>query len=391
MFEKITLKSSENDLALNSADIAEALFFYQNVHLILEYGSILQIIKEIGCDLFIEVLRRPNVTATYITQILGTHTVKTQTFDKHGFVAINYAGQHKKQPKNKKDLLYLRLINHGLDKISVKKFCNFFFTKCPSKEYSSDFFIKNGIINVSNELIYDEELIKKIVRIILQEYAEKSSPIYNYTYQILPDKKGFSIISDIDYEKINNFPSNKSRNVKIDNVQIANKVLHSNTDLILASHYGSEFKTSNINSQIIECRYQGIFKKLRKNQNDILNFQQVINSEGRNIHASISSRNKSFEEFLKFLDKSEKFRNWAQSLNPDSNLVQEYIKDISETAFIETMPMKTYRYALAGIAGVINPVAGLAFSAADSFIFSKLLSGWKPNHFINTNYDDFVK
>ena len=53
--------------------------------------------------------------------------------------------------------------------------------------------------------------------------------------------------------------------------------------------------------------------------------------------------------------------------------------------------MKKYRYALSSVAGVINPIAGLVFSAADSFIFSKLLSGWKPNHFINTHYDDFIK
>jgi len=82
VFEKITLKSSENGEALNSADLAEGLFFYQNVHLVLEYGSILQILNEIGCDLFIEVLDRPNVTATYISQSLGTRSISTQTFDK---------------------------------------------------------------------------------------------------------------------------------------------------------------------------------------------------------------------------------------------------------------------------------------------------------------------
>lgn len=391
MFEKITLKSSENGEALNSADLAEGLFFYQNVHLVLEYGSILQILNEIGCDLFIEVLDRPNVTATYISQSLGTRSISTQTFDKHSFVAVNYAGQNKKKPKNKKDLLLLRLTNHGIDKISARKFCNFFFNKCSSKEYSSDFFIKNGIVNVSNELLYDEVLIKKIARISLEEYSMETPPIDNFIFQILNDKGSFSIISDIDYEKINKHPSNIAAKNKIDNVHIANKVLYSNADLILASHYGSEFKTSNVNSKIILSRYQGIFKKLGKSQSDILSFQEIVNSEGRNIYGAIVSKNKSFKEFLNFLDKSEKFRNWAQSLNPDSNLVQEYIKDISETAFIETIPMKKYRYALSSVAGVINPIAGLVFSAADSFIFSKLLSGWKPNHFINTHYDDFIK
>jgi len=48
------------------------------------------------------------------------------------------------------------------------------------------------------------------------------------------------------------------------------------------------------------------------------------------------------------------------------------------------------RYLLALTADAANPVAGFVAGLADNFLIEKLLSGWRPSHFVNDRLVPFL-
>ena len=72
MFEKIVLRRSETGTAITAGQIAEALLFYQNVHLIIDLGSFGQLIRQIGPETLLSVLQHGDCTAVYCEEILRT-------------------------------------------------------------------------------------------------------------------------------------------------------------------------------------------------------------------------------------------------------------------------------------------------------------------------------
>ena len=77
-------------------------------------------------------------------------------------------------------------------------------------------------------------------------------------------------------------------------------------------------------------------------------------------------------------------------LNPDENLVRTYVRDISSEGWIQRLPQKSMRYAFTLALDASNPVAGMVAGFVDNFVLEKLLSGWRPNHFISTKLQPFV-
>lgn len=72
MFEKVTLRTSDRGDAITPGEIAEALLFYQNVHLVLDYYSLTGLIISLGMERLLSLLRRPNVSAVYTDETLAT-------------------------------------------------------------------------------------------------------------------------------------------------------------------------------------------------------------------------------------------------------------------------------------------------------------------------------
>ena len=65
MFEKIVLRRSESGAAISAGQIAEALLFYQNVHLVIDMGSFGQLVRQLGPGTLISLLQRSDCTAVY--------------------------------------------------------------------------------------------------------------------------------------------------------------------------------------------------------------------------------------------------------------------------------------------------------------------------------------
>jgi hypothetical protein len=91
------------------------------------------------------------------------------------------------------------------------------------------------------------------------------------------------------------------------------------------------------------------------------------------------------------LDKSQRFRDWIQTVNPDDNLVRDYFKEVTAEGWIAKLPAKIVRYIVASAVGLGSPAAGLSLAAADSFLLDKIFAGWRPNHFVDRKLKPFLK
>ena len=158
---------------------------------------------------------------------------------------------------------------------------------------------------------------------------------------------------------------------------LLNEILMARADTALSAHYGGEFYTSALSSRIIRLRHHELLKRAGINANELKEFQEIALPDTPTIREVIDSGEKSFDEFLSILDKSQRFRDWIQTVNPDEKLVHAYMRDVTAEGWITKLPSKTLRYVLGSIVGAVSPVIGLGLSAVDSLLIEKLLGGWR--------------
>ena len=109
------------------------------------------------------------------------------------------------------------------------------------------------------------------------------------------------------------------------------------------------------------------------------------------IQEVIDARVRTFDEFLILLDKSQRFRDWIQGVNPDAKLPAEYVREIAAEGWMASVPAKMMRYALTSALGIAAPIAGLAAGAVDSFLLDRIIGGWRPSHFVEGTLKPFLR
>src|ERR1022692_1734781 len=91
MFEKIVLRSLGAGSAVTAGKLAEALLFYGSVQLVLDEQSVAGLVRTIGVGAFIDLLRRPDVSATYVDGMASTisNPVGPMTVHAYGFISLS--------------------------------------------------------------------------------------------------------------------------------------------------------------------------------------------------------------------------------------------------------------------------------------------------------------
>jgi hypothetical protein len=104
-------------------------------------------------------------------------------------------------------------------------------------------------------------------------------------------------------------------------------------------------------------------------------------------------------DFLKLLDKAEKFKSWLHAANTDQGLMTAYIQEATKSTWAEKLPYKLLKLGIFQAIGLALEAAlptGLAISATsaasagDPLLIERIIKGWKPALFINGPYKKFV-
>ncbi len=388
MFEKIVLRRSESGPPVSVGELAEALLYYQNVHMILDYSSLFGLVQVIGMPLLLELLNRPNVSAVYCHESLGTHTETVGGMQYHSFIAFSLGAG----PPNFAKVVEEVLVRNGHTKKDAGKLTEKFCRKVPFKKLESNYFLPGGITKAATKDIFETEFAHNAVKEILKSTYGAEDQSGNVRFHVVSSVNSFLVSTSIDVDKINSL--RLASNTSMEAVTIAhliNEILMARADMAFASHYGGDFRTSDVGSNIVRLRCDELLHRAGMNLRELNQFQEIVLPNSPSLKEVINGKEKTFEDFLVLLDKADRFHKWIGGINPDVAVVSSYLEEVVSEGWVNKLPSKILRYVIGGVAGAIaNPLVGLGVAAADTFLLDKLIGGWKPSHFIDKQLKPFV-
>lgn len=265
------------------------------------------------------------------------------------------------------------------------------------------------------EPISYEENICDMVRSDLTEQSYTKSVIidtikfYNPNIQISPNElhyewkkaaDGFIFETNLNYAEINKqIPNNPDQQI-INPTSLILNILETRGDMHLASSLNSEIATTGLNTSLMKIKFKDIYEKTTKNLDNIFQFNDFALEDGFAIREAINSGDKSFKEFMEILEKADKFKEWLEKMGDDKNIIKEYHRAVTKQTWVDKLPSKATRWSFftgAGLAldiafaGGLGTAIGTGLSIGDAFLLDKLLKGWKPNAFVETELKKFIK
>jgi len=393
MFEKIVLRRSETGAAISAGQIAEALLFYQNVHLVIDSGSFGQLIRQLGPGTLLSILQRSDCTAVYCEEILGTHSQAVGPVQAHSFAAFALTGHDGiGMFKSREERVAFMLRREGVSSTDAKRFAKAFLKATPARKLSGDFYLKGGITAAARRDLDDHAFVKAAVNTALRLTPGAENLANGLRFDILDSDLGMYVFNNIDFQSIN--VRRAGLRPVLEPITVAHLLTHileARADLALASFYGGDFVSSEVTSSIVQLRYTDILRRMHLNDEQRSNFHQATLPDYPSLRETIDSGQRTFKEFLLLLDKAARFKEWLKSVSVDEGLVRSYMTDISKEGWIQKVPAKTVRYLFTLALEAQSPLIGTAAAITDNFIVDKLLGGWRPNHFVENRLEPFLQ
>ncbi|CAG9932410.1 hypothetical protein [Candidatus Nitrotoga arctica] len=393
MFEHVVLRRAEGGLPISAGRIAETLLYYQKVQLFIDRETLFNLIQQIGTGRILTLLHRTDVSAVYCEEMLATQTESAGVSQYHNFITTRLAGhENVGKLKTPAERLQYELERQSIPKAEAKRFSKAFLELVPIRKFSGNHFLQNGITLAAKSDVLDTKYAAQAMRQAIALTPGGYVIGDDMKFEVIDSVIGLYVFTNIDLNSINR---ERSKFVPpLDPLTIAyllNNILNARADLALASFYGGDFVTSAVTSSIIQLRHAELLRRSKLNVDSRRKFTEVILPDSPSVAEVIDSGERSFDEFLSLLDRAARFKDWLKAVNPDEDLIRTYMRDVSSEGWIQRLPVKSLRYVLTLALDATNPVVGLASGFLDNFIVEKLLSGWRPNHFVSGKLSPFLQ
>jgi hypothetical protein len=389
MFERIVLRKAEEGNVVTLGQIAEGLLFYQHVHLVLDNESIRTLLQSLGPAGLIRLLSRDDVAATHTEELLGTH-IHTQSPwpPVHNYVGALIAG-NKDRPELRLNTRSKRLIfwltRWGMTQSEAIKYYDQIAPLLKERRFSNDDFLPGGVIKAARRDLSDPTYLARVAKIILANRGMESPD--DLRFEVALGSGGFGVRSNLDFQAL------ATNNPQLSPAHFLTEVLTARADLSIAAHYGGDFKTSAITSEIIEVKFSEVLRRSGLAAQEMHDFRRIVLPELPTVQQTIDSGVRSFDEFVALLERGKRFGRFLRDVKPDEHVVAEYLRETTKQGWIEKLPTKTVRYVI-GLAldsmEALIPYVGKIWGGADAFMVEKVLGGWKPNHFVDKDLRPFL-
>lgn len=391
MFEKVIVRSSENGAAITAGELAEALLYFQNVHIILDYGSVLGLVRQMGMSTLLAILNRPSVSAIYTEQMLTLYPEFINYKQYYSFNAIQFCGSDSVGQLHtaKRRFEFLLEDKCGIPRKRARVYQERFRKLAPFKTITGDNFIEGGLLNIAHADLEDKDyVLKAVITSLRYSVGEKNIP-KDFNYRVFLEDDRFTVETDLDFEALSQaYNARWGGNISVTKPLL--DILISRSDLAFAAHYGSELYTSIRTSELIDLKCRGLLRRINLDKSQINLFSKSVTYDAPRLRDVINSGERTFEQFLVMLDNAERFKHWVGKIAPEQELISEYLKELTSEPTISRLPSKLIRYFFTSAASIIEPISGNALSLADSFLVEKMLSGWRPNRFVTKQLTPFV-
>ena len=397
MFEKALILRA-GDVTVDLGLIAETVFLYGTTHLLLNRAAVVALAKSISSDDLISFFARDEIKLSYVRQSFGVSTSGLpKTYDLGGFELYSTGAGEKRL--NYRDEIALGLERAFGKSIETRKLAKAIADRAKLHRFKNET-PDNSIPGMARTDVRDQSFLKKAVVATLTHLV----PTYRlpqFHFRVLDTGKGFAVDTNLDFNAINEVyhqtvpPSHST----IDPAYLLAHILDARADLFFAAYYMAEPVTAPIYGDIIQIKHFDFLRRRYANVEEVEQFTEMVVPDFPTIREVMNSGERTFADFLKLLDKADRFKKWIQKTNPDAGLLQEYHKAVTAQTWADKLGPKSARFAVAtGIGVIAEAIAptglgvpiGVGAGATDTFLLDRILRGWRPNQFIAGPYRKFV-
>jgi hypothetical protein len=382
MFESITITGQHphhNAKPVDLGSLVEAMLLYGKTTAVVNFPILEQIYQYFGSDNLLRLLSEEYLQIVYQESPAGIITQKEDNKEFHGVVQFS-SPQHQ-FPDKLREVCIDAKGKPGAGRRLARKFEKYIRV---SRETPL-------VLKGTAEAILNQRYLESSAQIVIQELAPNS--FSNKEFKAYQTDKGIVVETDFDFAAINAAyhklvsPSHST----ITPAYILTHILKLEEELFFASSHLSELYCSNLSSRLGMNKLDYLVERSLNSGKKLDRFQEFFFDDGKTIREAVNAGEVHPDELMKVLERSRRYKEWIVKLPPNADLLKEYFKAIGQKSFIETLPGKILRFTICnglGIAaGCALPtleasITGLCLNACDSFLFDKLVTGWKPNQYI---------
>jgi len=389
MFKSICIKSSDSKFPTDIGFIAENLLYYQNVHIIAGADTLPILVNNCGVDSLIELLTNRNLKIHIRENMLGV--MEKKTADGRN---LTDAALFTSNSLTKEEVLFRGIFKASGRRGYSKRTTNKLLPLVDTIKY------EDNICDLVRDDIGDSDYFKQSIIETIKFHNPNLTLRPEEIYYIFEKQNdGYIFETNLNYDLINKqLPNNPSGTI-INPSSIMLDILETRGDMHLASNLNAEIATTSINTLLMKIKFHDIYKKTAKSSEELFQFNDFTLSNGHAIKEVLNNGDKNFDDFLKILDKADKFRNWLNNIDEDKNIIQEFHSAVTRETWIDKIPSKSFRWSFftgaglladALLTGGLGTAIGLGLSLGDAFLLEKILKGWKPSVFIDKELKPFT-
>jgi hypothetical protein len=392
MFESVTIRRGADGMPITAGKLAEALLFYGRIHVFLDHGSILNLVRQVGVRGMLRLLRHKDVSATHSEELLGVISLPGAGLTAYDYGSMVIVGHQDLGEFHKpSERLVASLIQVGIPEADATRFAVEFFQLVPSRPFTSIKIANESFLDLARKDLDDEAFVKHAVRAWLQRTAGAEPETEGAEFRVFRSELGLFPWHNLDFASINDRRGRKSPRLDpIGESHVLVALLDAFSDLVIAAEYGGDFITSDAVAAVIDCRQAFVLRKTERSREQRLQFADVVLDGAPDLAESIDSGDRSFDEFLDVLDRANAFKRWVVGRHPDANLAAEYLKELTRETWLQSMKGKALRYVVCAFAEFADEIVGKSVGAADAFLIDRLIGGWRPNYFVERRLRPFL-
>lgn len=394
MFESILVRPNiqfgvNADIGL----LAETLLFYKRTIVPANRGYLTALIKTLGVDDLLGLIENGHIDLVFIEDDFAvvTNTDSTGIIEHHDFGAVEVIGNQKKTRMTREERL-TEIIYRAIDDSHIaKKSARRILEK--SEHYKMETLLGKGreVTSLARADMADPSYMTEAAKTVLEHYVPIYMKSIRLEFRVIQTEMGFIVLHNLDFKKVNHELHQKisQETTSLTLALILNHILNARGEMALSSYYLSELVTTPLNHALLGLQFKHLLLKRERSAGEIHSFQDII-LKGHTIREAINSGERSISDFRKLLDHAKKFKNWVDGVKPEAKLIAEYYESNISGTWVDSLPIKTIRFAICTGLGFSGDVTGISASLVDSFLLDKILKGWRPHHFVQGELTKFV-
>jgi hypothetical protein len=402
MFDSICIQHNQDTGSpLDLGFLAEALLYYQHVHVSGDRASLTFLARTCGPELLLDLLQSKLLTLDYWENFAGVMSHARPGFpDRHRFQIADMPHAHLQHvaPKLLQDLVGKsgkgRRLANRLMSFVVSKSLDPTVHDQAAIDFADGNYVRDAVGEVLRGLVPEYELPSPFVFEVFQEkLMAGSAPPDPAMFDANPERPYFRIESNIDFGRANELLHRRvlATELSITPGYLLAFLFRTRVDVLISSVKVADMALSPTRSAVAQLKFKSLMNRTIKHEEQIEIFQDFVLQDGRAIREAVNSGAKNFADVMTLLEAAEQFKRWIRDQPEDEDLRKAYCHDIARVSWADKLPSRTTRWAIFAAANtalgllttpVAGVVGGLALSTLDSFLVDKIIKGWRPSQFI---------